>query len=127
MYKVMTDTAIHKAIKTLRANRDAASATAYVSSVNDYNTEVFPAQVAAGSLSVGTLYTIYSTGTTDWTVCGSASNMTGVTFIATAAGTGTGTAVVNSVNPDVIATFNTAYAANTYEGQPNPIVTIANA
>ena len=28
MYKVMTDTAIHKAIKTLRANRDAASATA---------------------------------------------------------------------------------------------------
>lgn len=106
---------------------DAASATAYVSSVNDYNTEVFPAQVAAGSLSVGTLYTIYSSGTTDWTVCGSASNMTGVTFLATAAGTGTGTAVVNSVNPDVIATFNTAYAANTYDGQPNPIVTIANA
>jgi hypothetical protein len=106
---------------------DAASATAYVSSVNDYNTEVFPAQVAAASLSVGTVYTIYSTGTTDWTLCGSASNMTGVTFIATATGTGTGTAVVNSVNPDVIATFNTAYAANTYEGQPNPIVTIANA
>ena len=106
---------------------DAASATAYVSSVNDYNTEVFPAQVAAGSLSVGTLYTIYSTGTTDWTLCGSASNMTGVTFIATATGTGTGTAVVNSVNPDVIATFNTAYAANTYEGQPNPIVVIASA
>jgi hypothetical protein len=106
---------------------DAASATAYVSSVNDYNSEIFPTQVDAGSLSVGTLYTIYSTGTTDWTVCGAASNMTGVTFLATAAGTGTGTAVVNSVNPDVIATFNTAYAANTYEGQPNPIVTIANA
>ena len=106
---------------------DAASATAFVSSVNDYNSEVFPAQVAAGSLSVGTVYTIYSTGTTDWSVCGAASNMTGVTFLATAAGTGTGTAVVNSVNPDVIATFNTAYAANTYEGQPNPIVTIANA
>ena len=106
---------------------DAASATAYVSSVNDYNSEVFPTQVAAGSLSVGTLYTIYRSGTTDWTVCGAASNMTGVTFLATAAGTGTGTAVVNSVNPDVIATFNTAYAANTYEGQPNPIVTIANA
>ena len=106
---------------------DAASATAFVSSVNDYNSEVFPTQVDAGSLSVGTLYTIYSSGTTDWTVCGAASNMTGVTFLATAAGTGTGTAVVNSVNPDVIATFNTAYAANTYEGQPNPIVTIANA
>jgi hypothetical protein len=106
---------------------DAASATAYVSSVNDYNTEVFPTQVAAGSLSAGTLYTIYSTGTTDWTLCGSASNMTGVTFLATGTGTGTGTAVVNSVNPDVIATFNTAYAANTYDGQPNPIVVIASA
>jgi hypothetical protein len=106
---------------------DAASGTAYVSSVNDYNSEVFPTQVAAGSLSAGTLYTIYSTGTTDWSVCGAASNMTGVTFLATAAGTGTGTAVVYSVNPDVIATFNTAYAANTYGGQPNPIVTIASA
>jgi len=106
---------------------DAASGTAFVSSVNDYNSEVFPAQVAAGSLSVGTVYTIYSTGTTDWTACGSASNMTGVSFIATATGTGTGTAVLNTVNPDVIATFNTAYAANTYDGQPNPIVTIANA
>ena len=106
---------------------DAASATAFVSSVNDYNSELFPAQVDAASLSVGTLYTIYSSGTTDWSVCGAASNMTGVTFLATAAGTGTGTAVVNSVNPDVIATFNTAYAANTYDGQPNPIVVIASA
>jgi hypothetical protein len=106
---------------------DAASGTAYVSSVNDYNTEVFPTQVDAASLSVGTLYTIYSSGTTDWSVCGAASNMTGVSFVAIAAGTGTGTAVLNTVNPDVIATFNTAYAANTYDGQPNPIVTIANA
>jgi hypothetical protein len=106
---------------------DAASGTAYVSSVNDYNSEVFPTQVAAGSISAGTLYTIYSTGTTNWTAIGAASNMTGVTFLATAAGSGTGTAVVNSVNPDVIATFNTAYAANTYDGQPNPIVTIASA
>ena len=106
---------------------DAASATAYVSSVNDYNSEVFPTQVAAGSISAGTLYTIYSTGTTDWTVCGAASNMTGVTFLATAAGTGTGTAVVNSVNPDIIATFNTAAVANAANGQPNPIVVIASA
>ena len=106
---------------------DAASATAYVSSVNDYNSEVFPTQVDAASLSAGTLYTIYSTGTTDWSTVGSASDMTGVTFLATGTGTGTGTAVVYSVNPDVIATFNTAYAANTYDGQPNPIVTIANA
>ena len=106
---------------------DATPATAYVSSVNDYNSEVFPSQVAAGSLVVGTTYTIYSTGTTDWTACGSASNMTGVSFVATATGTGTGTAVLNTVNPDVIATFNTAFAANTFEGQPNPIVTISKA
>ena len=105
---------------------DVASATAFVSSINDYNSEVFPAQVAAGSLSAGTVYTIFSTGTTTWTAVGASSNMTGVTFLATATGTGTGTAVVNSVNPDVIATFNTAYAANTYDGQPNPIVIISN-
>jgi hypothetical protein len=106
---------------------DAASNTAFVSSVNDYNSEIFPEQVAAGSLSAGTLYTIYFSGTTNWASVGAASSMTGVTFLATGTGTGTGTAVVYSSNPDVIATFNTAYAANTYEGQPNPIVVIASA
>jgi hypothetical protein len=103
------------------------SSTKYVSALNDYNSEVFPTTVAAGSLVAGTAYTIYSTGTTNWALVGSASSMTGVTFIATGAGSGTGTAIVNSVNPDVIATFGTAYAANTYGGQPNPIVTINNA
>ena len=52
----------------------------------------------------------------------------------------TGTAILNTANPDIIATFGTAYAANTYpgtnpitgqtsavSGQPNPIVTINNA
>jgi len=108
---------------------DAASATTYVSSINDYNSEVFPTQVAAGSLSAGTVYTIYSTGTTNWTLVGAASNMTGVTFIATGTGSGTGTAVVSTVNPDVIATFNTANAANSdvTSGQTSPIVVIASA
>ena len=107
---------------------DASTATAYVSSVNDYQSEVFPATVADGSLTPGSVYTIYSSGNTTWTAYGSASNMTGVTFVATSAGgSGTGTAILNSANPDVIATFNTAYAANTYGGQPNPIVTIASA
>jgi hypothetical protein len=106
---------------------DAASGTAYVASINSYNSEIFPTQVAAGSLVAGTTYTIYSSGNTNWAAVGAASNMTGVSFVATGAGSGTGTAVVNSVNPDVIATFNTAYAANTYGGQPNPIVTIAGA
>lgn len=104
---------------------NAASGTNYVSSVNDYQSEVFPAQVADGSLTPGAIYTIYSSGNTDWTAVGAASNITGITFTATAAGgSGTGTAILNTANPDVIATFNTAYAANTYGGQPNPIVTI---
>jgi hypothetical protein len=103
------------------------TSTQFVSSVNDYNSEVFPTTVAASSLVAGTQYTIYSTGTTNWTSIGAASNMTGVTFTATAAGSGTGTAIAVNANPDVIATFGTAYAANTYGGQPNPIVTINNA
>lgn len=107
---------------------DAASDTAYVSSINDYNSEIFPTQVADGSLTPGSVYTIYYSGDTAWTSYGAASNITGVTFTATSAGgSGTGTAIAYNANPDVIATFNTAYAANTYGGQPNPIVTIANA
>jgi hypothetical protein len=106
---------------------DVSSGTAFVSSINDYNSEIFPTQVAAGSLSAGTVYTIYSAGTTNWTAVGAMSNMTGITFTATGAGSGTGTAVAFSVNPDVIATFNTAFAANAANGQPNPIVTISNA
>lgn len=106
----------------------AAPATVYISSVNDYQSRTFPATVADGSLSIGTVYTIYQSGNTNWTAVGAASNITGVTFTATAAGgSGTGLAVLNTVNPDVIATFNTAYVANAANGQPNPIVTINNA
>ena len=104
------------------------SSTQYVSSVNDYQSEVFPATVADGSLTPGDVYTIYFSGDTNWTAVGAASNITGVTFTATAAGgSGTGLAIAANANPDVIATFGTAYAANTYGGQPNPIVTINNA
>ena len=114
---------------------NAASGTNYILSLNDYQSEVFPTQVAAGSLAAGTLYTIYNSGTTNWTAVGAASNITGITFTATASGSGTGTAILanssgettSQANPDVIATFGTAYAANTYPGQPNPIVTINNA
>jgi ABC-type phosphate transport system substrate-binding protein len=103
--------------------------------LNDYNSEVFPAQVASGSLVTGTVYTIYSAGTTNWTSVGAMANMTGITFTATGTASGTGTAILaqssgettSQANPDVIATVGTAYAANTYGGQPNPIVTINNA
>jgi hypothetical protein len=53
-------------------------------------------------------------------------NMTGITFVATGTGSGTGQAVLSTVNPDVISTFNTAFAANAANGQSNPIVTIAS-
>jgi hypothetical protein len=106
---------------------NAASGTQFVSSINDYNSEVFPATVAPGSLVIGTVYTIYSTGTTNWTSVGAMSNMTGVTFTATGTGSGTGLAVLANVNPDIIATFNTAAVANAANGQPNPIVTINGA
>lgn len=106
---------------------NAAAGTQYVSSVNDYQTELFPATVASGSLSAGTVYTIYSAGTTNWTSVGAMANMTGITFTATGTASGTGLAVLSTVNPDVISSFNAAAAANTNPGQPNPIVTINNA
>jgi hypothetical protein len=105
------------------------NSTKYVQSVDDYQTRVFPNTIHADALSQGIVYTIYETGDANWTSIGSASNMTGVTFTATGSveGPTTGLAVLSNDNPDVIATFNTAYAANTYPGQPNPIVVINNA
>ena len=81
----------------------------------------------AGSFTTGAVYTILTLGTTSWTGIGASSNAVGVTFTATGAGSGTGTAALNQY-PLVIASFNTAYAANTYPtAQPMPIVTIGNA
>lgn len=106
---------------------NAASGTQFVSSVNDHSSELFPATVAPGSLVTGTVYTIYSAGTTNWTSVGASANMTGITFVATGTASGTGLAVLANVNPDVISSFNSAAVANAANGQPNPIVTINNA
>lgn len=103
------------------------SGTAHVFSLNDYQTEVFPATIAPSSLSAGTQYVIYQSGNTDWVSIGAASNITGITFTATASGSGTGLAVLPNVQPDVIATFGTAYAPNVAAGQLEPVVTINNA
>jgi hypothetical protein len=101
------------------------TATSKVSSLNDYNSEVFPAQVAAASLVAGTVYTIYNAGNTNWTAVGAFANMTGITFTATGSGSGSGTAVLANVNPDVIASFNSAIVANAQASLP-PVVTITN-
>ncbi len=60
--------------------------------------------VTAGSFSFGTQYTILSVGSTDFTAIGASSNTVGVSFIATGAGSGSGTA---TTAPDSI-TFTTA-------------------
>jgi hypothetical protein len=49
-------------------------------------------EVTAGSFIVGNTYEIIETGTTAWTTIGALSNDPGTTFIATAIGSGTGTA-----------------------------------
>ena len=124
----VANTALTPNTMNILATYDAGTGgTAYVQSLNDYQTEVFPTTVAPGSLVIGTAYTIYSAGTTNWTALGAAANMSGITFTALATGSGTGTAILTDANPDVIATFGTAYAANEYYTPSNPIVTIQSA
>ena len=107
---------------------NAAAGTQYVSSLNDYQSELFPATVADGSLTPGSVYTVYYAGDTNWTAVGAAANITGVTFTATGVGgSGSGLAILSNANPDVIASFNGAHAANTYYTPSNPIVNINNA
>jgi hypothetical protein len=55
-------------------------------------------QINAGSFVAGTQYTIYTVGTTDFTLIGAANNVVGTTFVATGAGTGSGTASYYSWN-----------------------------
>lgn len=51
----------------------------------------------AGSFLTGSTYTILSVGTTDFTAIGAASNTVGISFVATGAGEGTGTAGIVEV------------------------------
>ena len=50
------------------------------------------ASVAAGAFGVGSTYTIATLGTTDFTAIGASSNTVGISFVATGAGTGSGSA-----------------------------------
>jgi hypothetical protein len=58
-------------------------------------------QINAGKFVVGTQYTIYTVGTTDFTLIGAANNNIGTTFVATGAGIGTGSASYYSWNYEV--------------------------
>ena len=105
----------------------AAPANTYIQSLNSYQSQVFPDQVAPGSLVTDTVYTIFTAGTTNWTSVGATANMTGITFTATGTASGTGFAILSTANPDVIGTFGTPETANTYYTPSNPIVTILSA
>lgn len=61
--------------------------------INDAYTRGQPSLVTAGSFVIGSQYTIISVGTTSFTSIGASSNTVGITFTATEAGSGTGTAM----------------------------------
>lgn len=68
----------------------------------------------AGTFSVGSLYTIATVGTTDFTAIGASSNTVGVVFSATGAGSGTGTATgVNTLKVGQLI-FGSTIRENTY-------------
>jgi len=86
----------------------------------------FTANLANADLYPGTMSIIatYANSSTDNVQ--SLSDHNGELFTATSGTTALSTDNINNSSP-VFATFNTAYAANTYGGQPYPIVTISNA
>jgi hypothetical protein len=83
--------------------------------------------VTAGSFVPGTRYVITTVGTTDFTLIGAPSNTVGAVFIATGAGSGTGTAQatievsggVCVLQPYVFAYGNDGYIRNSNQNKPN--------
>ena len=74
------------------ANAGAGNASDAKTVIGD-GTFFLPKVVTAGSFTEGVTYTILTLGTTDFSLCGSATGFkVGETFVATGAGTGTGTA-----------------------------------
>ncbi len=80
--------------------------------LNDDEVTVPPEVVTAGGFVVGTYYTILVVGTTDWIAIGASSNTVGVSFKATGAGSGTGTATT----PNLIGGYVGAGADGRYGG-----------
>jgi len=83
--------------------------------------------VTAGSFVVGTTYTISTVGTTNFTLIGAAYNILGTTFVASGAGSGTGTASCVSNTPsykDFTSSFLTCRNFANYSN--NQINTVTN-
>lgn len=62
--------------------------------------------VAATAITSGETYIIQTVGTTDFTLIGAASNNVGVSFVATGAGTGTGTASIAGSQAEVVRMYS---------------------
>ncbi len=66
------------------------------------------ASVGAAALVPGSVYTIETAGTTNWTLLGAPDNLAGTTFVAGSPGTGTGTATVYTIAQKNIAPYTSA-------------------
>ena len=77
--------------------------------------------MTAGSFATDTLYTILSVGTTDFTAIGAGANQVATTFIASGAGSGTGTASTGTRRPlSEISRSDYTYLSQTNsKGEPN--------
>jgi len=62
----------------------------------EYSSDAGLTPLTAGSFVTSTSYTIKTVGTTDFTLIGATANTVGIIFVATGAGSGTGTATVQS-------------------------------
>lgn len=86
----------------------------------------YTANLANASLYPGTMNIVGTYANAATVNVQSLSDHTAELFTATSGTTATGTDNINNASP-AFSTFNTAYAANTYGGQPYPIVTISGA
>ena len=88
--------------------------------------QCYTANVANTALTPNTMTITATYANTSTVKVQSLSDHTVELFTSTSGGPATGTDNINNASP-AFATFNTAYAANTYGGQPYPIVQIGNA
>lgn len=88
--------------------------------------QCYTANVANTALTPNTMTITATYANTATVKVQSLSDHTAELFTATSGGPATSTDNINNASP-AFSTFNTAYAANTYGGQPYPIVTIGNA
>ena len=83
-------------LDNVNATDDSTNTTSFQISANTCDENVDLATTDAGSFTTGETYTIKTVGTTDFTAIGASGNTAGVTFTATGAGSGSGTAVLGS-------------------------------